>query len=177
LIATPWHFAGFAAARAAIAELWRAAKPACEAMGLVPMEVLQTGFWRLDPGRTVSKYEAFGRMEPGSAGYQGFLALEDWANAGAPLPYTTGRQLFEDFVGGDLTGSGGWRVKGVAVDPHALSCPSTEFVSLSDRIVPKESAANLADRRDLGAGHVGMIVGGRARTQLWEPLADWLKRA
>jgi polyhydroxyalkanoate synthase len=177
LIATPWHFAGFGGGRSAIAELWDAAKPSCEAMGLVPMEVLQTGFWRLDPGRTVSKYEAFGRMEPGSAGHQGFIALEDWANAGAPLPYAAGRQLFEEFVGGDLTGGGGWRVNGVAVDPHALSCPSVEFVSLSDRIVPKESAANLADRHDLGAGHVGMIVGGRAKAQLWEPLADWLKQA
>lgn len=177
LIAAPWHFAGFGHGRAAIADLWSAAKPSCEAMGLVPMEVLQTGFWRLDPGRTVSKYEAFGRMEPGSPGYQGFVALEDWANAGAPLPYAAGRQLFEEFVGQDMTGTGGWRVAERVVDPHALPCPAIEFVSLSDRIVPKESAAGLADRHDLGAGHVGMIVGGRAKVQLWEPLAQWLKRA
>jgi len=177
LIATPWHFTGFGGGRAAIAELWQSAKPACERMGLVPMEVLQTGFWRLDPGRTVSKYEAFGQMEPGSPGWNGFIALEDWANAGAPLPYAAGRQLFEEFVGDDLTGKGGWTVAGHAVDPHALPCAAVEFVSLSDRIVPKESAADLADRRDLGAGHVGMIVGGRSKVQLWEPLADWLKHA
>jgi polyhydroxyalkanoate synthase len=177
LIATPWHFAGFGGGRAAIGELWNAAKPSCEQMALVPMEVLQTGFWRLDPGRTVSKYEAFGRMEPGSAGHQSFIALEDWANAGAPLPYGVGRQLFEEFVGDDLTGNGGWTVAGRTVDPHALPCPAIEFVSLSDRIVPKESAADLADRHDLGSGHVGMIVGGRAKVQLWEPLALWLKRA
>jgi len=177
LIATPWHFAGFGGGRTAIGELWQSAKPSCERMGLVPMEVLQTGFWRLDPGRTVSKYEAFGRMEPGSPAWNGFIALEDWANAGAPLPYAAGRQLFEEFVGDDLTGKGGWSVGDRTVDPHALPCPAVEFVSLSDRIVPKESAADLADRRDLGAGHVGMIVGGRAKTQLLEPLADWLKRA
>jgi polyhydroxyalkanoate synthase len=141
------------------------------------MEVLQTGFWRLDPGRTVSKYEAFGRMEPGSPGWNGFIALEDWANAGAPLPYAAGRQLFEEFVGDDLTGNGGWAVAGRTVDPRALPCPAVEFVSLSDRIVPKESAADLPDRHDLGSGHVGMIVGGRAKVQLWEPLAQWLKRA
>ena len=177
LIATPWHFAGFGGGRAAIGALWDAAKPSCAALGLVPMEVLQTGFWRLDPARTVSKYEAFGRMEPGSPGWNGFIALEDWANAGAPLPYAAGRQLFEEFVGNDLTGRGGWSVAGKPVDPHALRCPAIEFVSLSDRIVPKESAADLSDRRDLGAGHVGMVVGGRAKAQLWEPLADWLKRA
>jgi len=177
LIATPWHFGGFGRARAAIGELWRAARPTCETMGLVPMEVLQTGFWRLDPARTVSKYEAFGRMEPGSQGWRSFIALEDWANSGAPLPYAVGRQVFEQFVGDDLTGKGGWVVGDRVVDPRALPCPSVEFVSLTDRIVPKESAADLADRRDLGAGHVGMIVGGRAKAQLWEPLADWLKRA
>lgn len=177
LIATPWHFAGFRGGRADMAELWATAQPVCEKLGLVPMEVLQAGFWRLDPGRTIAKYEAFGRMEPGSDAWRGFVALEDWANAGAPLPYATGKQLFEDFIGADLTGSGQWRVAGKRVDPLALPCPSVEFVSLSDRIVPKESAADLADRRDLGAGHVGMVIGGRAKAQLWEPLAEWLRRA
>lgn len=176
-IAAPWRFAGFGRARTDIARLWEAARPGCEKMGLVPMEVLQTGFWKLDPARTITKYEAFGRMEPGSDAYNGFVALEDWANAGAPLTYAAGRELFEYFIGRDLTGKGKWRVGGQLVDPRALPCPAVEFVSLSDRIVPKESAADLTDRRDLGAGHVGMVVGGRARAQLWEPLADWLKQA
>jgi polyhydroxyalkanoate synthase subunit PhaC len=177
LIAAPWRFAGFGTGRAAMAELWAAAKPACEAMGLVPMEVLQSGFWQLAPDRTIAKYEAFGRQSPDSDAARSFVALEDWANAGAPLTYAVGRQLFEDFIARDVPGSGDWRVGGTVVDPHALHCPSVEFVSLTDRIVPKESAANLADRRDLGAGHVGMIVGGRARHQLWEPLAEWLRLA
>jgi len=29
----------------------------------------------------------------------------------------------------------------------------------------------------LGLGHVGMIVGGRARETLWQPLAQWLARS
>ena len=48
------------------------------------------------------------------------------------------------------------------------------FVSLTDRIVPAATAAGLAARRDLALGHVGMIVGGRARTMLWDPLAAWI---
>jgi polyhydroxyalkanoate synthase len=175
LIATPWRYAGFGgAAREAIAGLWRTAQPGCEKLGMVPMEVLQAGFWRLDPAKTIGKYEAFGRMAPGSAAAASFVALEDWANAGAPLPYAAGRQLFEDFVAGDLTGNGGWQVGGSLVSPAALDCPAIEFVSLNDRIVPAASAADLPDRHDLGAGHVGMIVGRGARSQLWEPLAHWL---
>jgi len=175
MIAAPWHFAGFgSAAQADIDELWRTAQPVCETLGLVPMEVLQSGFWRLDPARTIAKYVAFAGLEPGSPAAASFVALEDWANAGAPLTYAAGRQLFEDFIGSDIPGRGTWRVGGATADPARLPCPAIDFVSLSDRIVPAASAANLPDRHDLGAGHVGMIVGRGARAQLWEPLADWL---
>ncbi|MEG3176083.1 alpha/beta fold hydrolase [Sphingomonas sp. RB3P16] len=175
LIAAPWHFTGYGArARDDIAALWATAKPACEALGLVPMEVLQAGFWRLDPARTIAKYEAFAALAPDSAAACSFVALEDWANAGAPLPLATGRQLFEDCIAQDRPGSGDWTIGGTAITPAALRCAAIDFVSMNDRIVPAASAANLADRRDLGAGHVGMIVGRGARAQLWEPLSGWL---
>ncbi|WP_375397051.1 alpha/beta fold hydrolase [uncultured Sphingomonas sp.] len=175
-IATPWHFEGFGdAARADLAMLWEAARPGCEAMGLVPAEVLQAGFWRLDPARIIAKYEAFGALDPASDAARTFVAMEDWANSGAALTLAAGRQLFEEFIGGDRTGRGGWSVGGRVVDPQALPCPTLEFVSTTDRIVPRASAAGLADRRDLALGHVGMIVGSRARAALWEPLAAWLR--
>jgi polyhydroxyalkanoate synthase subunit PhaC len=171
LIAAPWHFSGFGKdARSEIGALWRAAQPAAAALGLVPMEVLQSGFWRLDPSRTVSKFEAFGRLDPQGAQARAFVALEDWANGGAPLTYPAGRELFEDFVGADVTGQGRWH----GVDPARLDMPTLEFVSRHDRIVPAASSANLPNRHLLGAGHVGMIVGSKAREQLWEPLAKAL---
>lgn len=172
-IAAPWHFAGYgAAARAEMAALWQAARPGCEALGLVPMEVFQSGFWRLDPARTVAKYEAFAAMDDARAPL--FVALEDWANGGAPLTLAAGAELFGRFIAEDLPGSGQWRVAGAPVGPALLDCPAVEFVSLTDRIVPAATAAGLADRRDLRAGHVGMVVGGGARGQLWAPLGDWL---
>lgn len=175
MVAAPWRFAGFGdEARRDIAELWRSARPACEALGFVPMEVLQAGFWNLDPGKTIAKYEAFARMDPRSDAARLFVAMEDWANTGAPLPYATGRQLFEDFVAQDLTGRGAWQVDGHAIVPEALRCPAIDFVSRTDRIVPAASAADLPDRRDLHAGHVGMVVGRGAKAQLWEPLAHWI---
>lgn len=175
LIAAPWHFSGFGeTGRRDMANLWASAKPACELLGLVPMEVLQAGFWRLDPARTIAKYESFAALDPDSAEAQRFVAMEDWANAGAPLPYAAGRQLFEECIARDVPGTGAWRIGGATIDPAALRCAAVDFVSLSDRIVPAASAADLPDRRDLGAGHVGMIVGRGARAQLWEPLAGWL---
>lgn len=175
MIAAPWRFAGFGgAAREEMAGLWNAGAPACEAMGLVPIELLQSGFWKLDPARTIDKYAAFAAMAPDSPEARAFVRLEDWANAGAPLAYAAGRQLFADFVAADTPGSGAWTVAGESVDPGQLTCPAVDFVSRHDRIVPALTASGIADRRDLSAGHVGMIVGRHARTQLWEPLADWL---
>ncbi len=173
-IAAPWRFAGYGDARETMRAMWNAAQPACDAIGLVPMEVLQAGFWRLDPRRTIAKYAAFGRMAAGSDAARAFVRLEDWANAGAPLPYAAGRDLFQCCVRDDLPGTGAWRVRGTAIDPRRLGCPAIEFVSGTDRIVPAATAAGLAERRDLMIGHVGMVVGSRARGAVWEPLAHWI---
>ncbi len=172
-IAAPWQFDGYGEARADIARLWHGAQPTCEALGLVPMEVLQAGFWRLDPARTIIKFEAFGRMDPDSAQAKAFIRLEDWSNAGAPLTYAAGAELFA-MIADDAPGRGVWQVAGAPVDLAALTVPAVEFVSTTDRIVPAATAAGLPDRRAVAAGHVGMIVGGRARATLWQPLADWI---
>lgn len=175
LIATPWRFSGFGAeAIERIESLWEGAHETCDTLGFVPMEVLQSGFWQLDPARTVAKYERFGRLDPASAAAKSFVAMEDWANAGAPLTYAAGRQVFDDLFSADLPGRGRWQVAGTIADPAALPCPAIEFVSLTDRIVPAASAAGLADRRELRLGHVGMVVGSSAKDALWRPLADWL---
>lgn len=175
LIAAPWRFSGFGAeALERIDSLWQTAHEMCERLGLVPMEVLQTGFWQLDPARTIAKYERFGRLDPASAAAKSFVAMEDWANAGAPLTYAAGRQIFDDFFTADLPGRSKWRIAGATADPATLPCPAIEFVSLTDRIVPAASAAGLPDRRELRLGHVGMVVGSSAMRALWRPLADWL---
>lgn len=173
-IAAPWHFTGYGEGRPALAATWATVKPAAALLGLLPMEVLQAGFWQLDPARTIAKYETFADLAPDSDAARAFVRLEDWANTGAPLPYAAAASLFEDCIADDLPGKGGWVVAGTPVDPLALACPTVEFVSLTDRIVPAATAIGLADRRDLGAGHVGMIVGRSARAQLWEPLANWI---
>lgn len=176
-IAAPWRFAGYdAIARDRVASLWAHARPACDALGLVPMEVLQAGFWQLDPARTISKFERFAEMPPGPAA-DAFVTLEDWANAGAPLTFAAGRELFEDFYAADRPGTGAWRVGNRAVTLDQLRCRAIEFVAHDDRIVPAAAAAGLSARHDVAAGHVGMIVGHRARAELWTPLADWLRSA
>lgn len=172
-IAAPWRFSGFPdGARTALARLWESAAATSRALGCLPMEVLQSAFWSLDPARTVAKFEAFAEMAEGSAEARAFVTLEDWANDGPPLPHSAARELFEDMFGADVTGRGRWSL----ADPAALPCPFLDIVSTSDRIVPAASATGAGERLELAQGHVGMVVGGRARAALWEPLAAWLSR-
>jgi polyhydroxyalkanoate synthase len=172
-IAAPWRFSGFPEeARATLARLWQSAAATSGALGCLPMEALQSAFWSLDPARTVTKFEAFAGMAEGSAEARAFVTLEDWANDGPPLPHEAARELFEDMFGLDVTGRGEWRL----ADPDALPCPFLDIVSTSDRIVPAASATGTGERLELAQGHVGMVVGGRARETLWKPLAAWLSR-
>lgn len=176
-IAAPWRFAGFPPeARATLASLWNATHDTAERLGMLPMEALQSAFWALDPARTVRKFEAFAGMPADSEEARRFVILEDWANDGPPLAAAAARELFETLFRDDAPGRGEWRVGGKLVDPAALACPLLDIVSTSDRIVPAASASGAGQRLDLAAGHVGMVIGGRAEAQLWQPLAAWLSR-
>jgi polyhydroxyalkanoate synthase len=171
-LAAPWFFSRFPAeSRALLAKLWAGAEPAVRSLGLLPMEVLQSAFWSLDPARTVAKFEAFAAMTPDSVEARTFVTLEDWANDGPPLGKAAARELFEGFFAADTPGNGGW-----TGDPAALRCPLLNIVSLSDRIVPAATAPDAGERIEVAQGHVGMVVGSRAREVLWEPLAAWLSR-
>ena len=175
LIAAPWHFGGFPdSARDAMASLWRESLPTAERLGALPVEVLQTAFWTLDPERTVGKYERFGRLDPDSDAARDFVLLEDWANAGAPIPFAAGRELAQDLFTDDRTGKGEWHVGGRLIDPAEIAAPVLEIVSSVDKLVPEASAARLGTVETLALGHVGMIVGARAREALWNALARWL---
>ena len=176
-IAAPWRFACYPPEmRTELSLLWDSAAPGAEALGLLPMEVLQAAFWRIDPARTIAKYEAFGRRDPDDPSARRFVRLEDWANDGPPLTLAAAKELFFDLYQADRSGKGDWHVAGAPVDPADVKAPILEIVSTTDRIVPAAATPGQSKPLSIALGHVGMIVGSRARTQLWEPLAAWLSQ-
>jgi polyhydroxyalkanoate synthase len=180
-IAAPWDFAQYEQSfRAQISSIWEQGRASCEAMGLVPMELLQTGFWSLDPERTICKYADFLDLDETSLAYRGFITLEDWANEGAPLTLACGRDLIDYCYADNLTGRGDWHIGGhgdrTRVDPTTLACPTLAIASTNDAIVPAATTPPLAERVDLELGHVGMMIGGRAEEMLWKPLGEWIRK-
>lgn len=173
-IAAPWHFIGYGdEARAAARRLLADALPSFAASGLVPLEVFQLMFWRIDPGRTVAKYERFGTLDPAAPEAAAFVRLEDWANAGAPLPHAAAAQLLGWIADDDAPGQGRWRVGGAAATPAASSRPGLALVSMTDRIVPARTAAMLRTRRETPAGHIGLMAG-RDAERCREEISSWL---
>ena len=176
-LATPWDFAAYPDdGLASLAGLWAQARPTAELLGALPMEVLQSAFWSLDPERTVAKFARFAAFPAGSAEARRFVALEDWANEGEPLPVPAARELIEDCFGANLPGRGQWRIGDRSVTDN-LSLPMLHCTASGDRITPAASApCSSGDVLQLTSGHVGMIVGS-ARRQLHPALAAFLDPA
>ena len=172
-LAAPWHFAAYAeTSRTALCDLWNGVRAAADAFGRLPMEVLQAAFWALDPERTVAKFAHFAKLDPESAQARRFIVLEDWANEGEALPLPAARELIEDMFGADMPGSGRWLVGGRAMS-DALAVPSMHFTAEDDRIAPAATVPS-GPAQAVPSGHVGMIVGRKARATLHAPLARWL---
>jgi polyhydroxyalkanoate synthase subunit PhaC len=171
-LAAPWVFARYPErSRSALQDMWRNSQPAAHALSALPMEVLQAAFWSLDPERTVRKFADFGRLDPAGPDARRFVALEDWANEGEPLPYAAAKELIEDLFGRDLPGAGEWRVGETAVTDR-LDAPLLNLLAAHDRIAPPETAP-AGESIGIPAGHVGMIVGS-ARNKLRDGLEAFL---
>lgn len=178
LLAAPWHGDGYglAARRDALAA-WGAIRPVAQALGVVPISLLNPMFWSLDQAGVVAKYQRLGQLPPDDTGLAWFAAVEDWANSGAPLSLAAARDLFVHGFGRDQIGRGRWRVGKIAIRPEDLSCPVLDVGAMADRIVPQAARLRApgVERWDLDAGHVGMIIGSRAPALLWQPLSNWME--
>ncbi len=176
-LAAPWDFDHYPEdARAGAVALWEAGAPLAARLGLFPMELLQAGFWQIDPARSFAKYADFADLDPDTPAARAFVALEDWANQGPPLSHAAAQELLIDLFRDNRTGDLNWQVGGVRIDPAALGCPQLAVVSSSDRIVPAATAPPADHRAVLARGHVGMVVGRGAEAGLWAELRQWLSQ-
>ena len=171
-LAAPWSFSAYPPkARNSLLSLWAGAKATAQELHALPMEVLQSAFWSLDPRRTVAKFAHFAQLAADDPAARRFVTLEDWANEGEPLPYPAARELIENLFGTNLPGKGEWRVADRVMSPM-LSCPLLSVTASADRITPAAAAPPGATVR-IESGHVGMIVGS-ARAKLHDALGEFL---
>ncbi len=184
LLAAPWDFHADRTGHAFLLTAGPLLAQLADRAGELPVDILQTLFWSLDPWLAVRKFGRFLGMDQQGDSARDFVLLEDWLNDGAPLAGPVARECLVGWYGDNLPGSGKWVVGGKRIVPAKIRKPSLVMIPSGDRIVPPLSAAALVDpkrglknvtRLDLPLGHIGMVVSARARELCWTPLIDWLK--
>ena len=184
LLAAPWDFHADKAGHAFLLAAGPLLARLADQTGELPVDILQTLFWSLDPWLAVKKFARFLGLDQAGEPAHEFVLLEDWLNDGAPLAGPVARECLLGWYGDNLPGRGQWQVAGKRIVPRKITRPSLIMIPSGDRIVPPLSAAALADpkhglrkatRIDVPLGHIGMVVSGRARELCWTPLIDWLK--
>ncbi len=111
-----------------------------------------------------------------------FAAVELWAGDGVPFRGGTYRRYIRELYQENRLVEGRLEVRGRRVELSEIRSPVLVVVAAADEIAPPASALALLDHvgaEDAGAlevagGHVGILVGGAARTQLWPALDAWL---
>lgn len=141
--------------------------------------VTQTIFHLIDPWRVQAKFSRYPSLNDKEKKH--FLAVEQWVNDGVPLPNKVAEECFVDWPQGNILAKHQWKVGRRWIDPEHVRCPTLAFIPTKDAIVPKGCAlplTKLLKRCDVQmpeCGHVSMVVGKNARTQMWEPVANWLE--
>lgn len=183
LMAAPWDFHADRTGHAFLLSTGPLLAQLAVRVGELPVDILQTLFWSLDPWLAVKKFGRFLGLDQQGEHAREFVLLEDWLNGGAPLAGPTARECLVDWYGANTPGNNQWVVGGRRIVPAKIKVPSLVMIPSGDRIVPPLSAAALADpkkglkkatRIDLPLGHIGMVVSGRARELCWGPLMGWI---
>lgn len=180
-LASPWDFH---AGDRVLTDHVRTGTPAALQMigagGALPVDWIQSVFAAVNGNRTVRKFAKFAAMDQDGDAARLFVAVEDWLNDGVDLPGEMGRSCLADWFDDNKTGGGTWEIGADTVDLSAIDVPSLVVASARDRLVPAESSLAMAERLPRAdvlnpdIGHIGMMSGGNAEKDVWQPVADWL---
>lgn len=183
LLATPWDFHQPNDHQGRkVAALRPVLEATLDVFGELPLDTLQAMFAAVDPGSIERKFRNFGQLKMAGARARDFVALEDWLNDGVPLTAGVARQTLFDWYVDNLPARSAWRLGGQVIAPKRLVRPALVMVPSKDRIVPPASALALAGElaecrvKVVDSGHIGMVTGARAGTDVYAVLAKWLHR-
>ena len=99
LLAAPWDFHADKTGHAFLLSAGPMLAKLADTAGELPVDVLQTLFWSLDPWLAVKKFGRFLGMDPNGDHAREFVLLEDWINGGAPLAGPVARECLVGWYG------------------------------------------------------------------------------
>lgn len=111
-----------------------------------------------------------------------YFAMELWVNDNIPVAGETFRQFVKELYQRNRLARGELKLGDHQVDPARIVCPLRLLMAKNDHLVPPSSTEGIVPyvgSRDvesslIDAGHVGLVVGGKAQRTLWPQATSWL---
>ncbi len=149
--------------------------------GNVSPEQMQSAFVLLRPTAQASKWLTLAARATDAEATGAFLDLEGWVTDSVPFPATAYRTYVRELYQENRLVAGTHAVGGRRVDLGAIRCPVLTVVADHDVICPPGAATALNERcgavarevLTIPGGHVGAVIGPRARSLLYPALASF----
>jgi polyhydroxyalkanoate synthase subunit PhaC len=111
-----------------------------------------------------------------------YFAMELWINDNIPVAGETFRSFVKDFYQRNRLVRGELQLGGRRVDLGRLTCALLLLMAKNDHLVAPSSTEGIrahvgsqdVESVVIDAGHVGLVVGGKAQRRLWPDATSWL---
>ncbi len=145
---------------------------------------MQSGFVALRPPAQLAKWVGLIDKHDDDEALDAIHALETWASDNIPFPATAYVTYIKELYQENRLVKGEHRVGGEAVDLGRITCPVLTVATDRDTICPLGAARALHDRTKspanelfvVSGGHVGAVVGSKARKVLYPKLVSWFRQ-
>jgi poly[(R)-3-hydroxyalkanoate] polymerase subunit PhaC len=154
-----------------------------DAQGNCPAWFLQACFQNTKPIQNlVQKYlSMFGHLGD-RAFMSNYFAMELWVNDNIPMAGETFRAFVKDFYQNNRLVRGELQLAGQRIDLRRIECPLLLLMAKNDHLVAPPSTEGIrphvrsqdVESIVIEAGHVGLVVGGKAQRSLWPEATRWL---
>jgi polyhydroxyalkanoate synthase subunit PhaC len=184
LLAAPIDFAG----QSGLLNLWTDQRhfdvdAMIDAYGNCPAWFLQTCFLFMNPiGNLIEKNLSFYEQMDNPRSMTNYFALESWVNDNIPVAGQAFRVFVKDLYQRNQLVNGEFRLAGERVDLGRIGCPLLLLTAKNDHLVAPASTEGIRscvgtrdiESMEIGAGHVGLVVSGRAHQSFWPAATRWL---
>ncbi len=183
LLATPWDFHEPSVQLACNIRLWSPyALEAIDKTDILPSEWVQALFASLDARGSAQKFMRFASMDQDTEEAELFVLVEDWLNDGVDLPKSVAQHCIQKWFSGNVLANNEWKIGPHTFIPEDVKNDILLIASDKDQLVPYKCAVHATeslvnakiDVMKRHCGHIGLIVGRNAETDVWYPIHKWL---
>ncbi len=147
---------------------------------MVPIDVIQGFFVLQDPLSAIQRLTAYAQIEDEEQ-LKRMTAIEDWLADGVALESNIALDVYQHWFLNNKPHEGRWWINSHLISPGRLEIPTHIITASKDSVVPTAGSTGLLEQipntthTEVDAGHIGLMVGRKAKQAFFTPWAKWLK--